>query len=337
MHDLNEGVIPFLLKKLFTHCISNKVFTENQITKIIQFYDFGTLNSKNKPSKLMLEKANVGQNGAQSRCLFLHLPFILSNFKSNLVLDELWTCVKSLLKICQIAYSSKITDADLIILENEIRIHLENVKKCFKAKLTPKHHFLTHYCTVIRRMGPIAHMSMMRFEAKHKYFKDRVRRSNNFMNINKSLALNHQQFMCKQTNGYENKLTNGARKCVNDQFLREHGEIFAGKYTDVDPLREVKWFCYNGIKFKEGLLIDAILFQIFKIIIVENDFNFLCVKYDVVKLNRHSKSYEVEQTMPIKYSLIDFAKLSLKKLYEKKRCGEKYFIIADTLDLRNIA
>lgn len=191
MHDLNEGVIPFLLKQLFTHCISNKVFTEKQITKIIQFYDFGTLNSKDKPSKLMLEKSNVGQNGAQSRCLFLHLPFILSNFKTNRVLVELWICVKSLLKICQIAYSIKITDADLIILENEIRIRLESVKKCFKAKLTPKHHFLTHYRTVIQLMGPIAHMSMMRFESKHKFFKDRIRRSNNFININKSLALNH--------------------------------------------------------------------------------------------------------------------------------------------------
>lgn len=335
MHDLNEGVIPFLLNKLFSHCISMKVFTERQITKMIQFYDFGTMNSKNKPSKLMLEKKNCGQNGAQSRCLFLHLPFILSIFKTNYIFADLWICVKSLLKICQIAYSSRITDADLISLENEVSIHLESVKKCFKVKLTPKLHLLTHYSRVIRSMGPIVHMSMMRFESKHKYFKDCVKKSNNFMNINKSLALNHQRFMCKQTNSYVEEFASGSKKAVHEDFLNKNSEMFAGKKNDTC---EVKWLRCNGIIFKKGLLIlnESVLFEIVKILFVENNCMFFGAKYDNMRFDSYSNSYEIKQTLPINYSLIDFTKLLHKKPYEKKRCGEKYYIIADTLDLKNI-
>lgn len=144
MHDLNEGVIPFLMKHLFDRCIFLKIFTKTKLTQLIKFHDFGSLNSKNKPSQLELDKKKLGQNAAQSMCLFLHLPFILSKYKNNLDLAELWTCVTSLLRICQIAYSSKITEADLTTLEKEIRVHLESVQKSFKIKLTPKHHLLSN-------------------------------------------------------------------------------------------------------------------------------------------------------------------------------------------------
>lgn len=51
-------------------------------------------------------------------------------------------------------------------------------------------------------MGPIALMSMMRFEAKHKFFKKAAQRTNNFININKSLAISHQEEMCTKGNNF---------------------------------------------------------------------------------------------------------------------------------------
>lgn len=118
-------------------------------------------------------------------------------------------------------------EADLNTLEKEIRVHLESIQKTFKVKLTPKHHLLTHYCRVIRTMGPVIYMSMMRFENKHKYFKNHVKRTNNFMNINRSLALQHQQFICKQENSYKDEITTGSKTHVCDDFINNHADIFA--------------------------------------------------------------------------------------------------------------
>lgn len=48
---------------------------------------------------------------------------------------------------------------------------LLNVKEIYKISLTPKLHYLTHYVTVLERMGSLALLSMMRFEAKHSELK----------------------------------------------------------------------------------------------------------------------------------------------------------------------
>lgn len=67
MHDLNEGVMPFLLNQLFSHCVDLKLFSKEKLAKIISNYDFGYLSSKTKPSILNLKKKNLGQNTAQSK------------------------------------------------------------------------------------------------------------------------------------------------------------------------------------------------------------------------------------------------------------------------------
>lgn len=338
MHDLNEGTIPFIMKRLFDRCIALKVFTEKELIKLIRFYDFGRLNSKNKPSQLAIDKKTLGQNGAQSRCLFLHLPFILSKYKTNYHLAEMWICIKSLLKICQIAYSSKIIESEVVILENEIHVHLNSIQKNFKCKLTPKHHLLTHYCSVIRTMGPLLPMSMMRFESKHKYFKDNIRRSNNFININRSLTLKHQEFMSKQENGYEDEMTTGAKKILCETFTHDHAHIFASEITHKSIAFEVKWLRYNGIMFKQGLMIlnASVVFEIIKILCIDNIYNLFCNKYDNYGLDKYSNSLEIKQCFPITCRLIKFKELEHGKIYEKKKCMGKCYIIADTLALKNI-
>lgn len=55
MHDLNEGAIAKVLHALFSYCISNQIFTEDWLTKKIQFHDFG-FDRKNAPSAINLSK-----------------------------------------------------------------------------------------------------------------------------------------------------------------------------------------------------------------------------------------------------------------------------------------
>lgn len=162
-----EGVIPFLMRNFFKYCVSTKIFsTEDDLIREIQFHDFGFKNRKNCPSLVSMVKNNLNQNATQSKCLFQHIPYIF--YKKRESVKDIWICVQSLLRITQIAYSSYLVEDDLIELENSIKLHLESVQKYFKVGLIPKHHFITHYPNIVRSMGPLVSMSMMRFESKHK-------------------------------------------------------------------------------------------------------------------------------------------------------------------------
>lgn len=77
MHDICEGVIPFLLRKLFQFCFKNKVFSEDRLNSMIEFFDFGILNGCKRPSTVLLTKSNCNQNATQNYVLMNNLPFIL--------------------------------------------------------------------------------------------------------------------------------------------------------------------------------------------------------------------------------------------------------------------
>lgn len=212
MHDLNEGAIPFVLRYLFKNCLAKKLFDdENTLVKTLQYFDYGYLKKKNVPSHLCMEKHNLNQTAAQSLVLFQHIPFIL--FRHREKLQDIWICIQSLLKIVQIVYSLKLTEKDLQNLELCVSEFLKNMKLKFNVNFTPKLHFLTHYASIIREMRPLKHMSMMRFESKHKTFKDFGKKNNNFLNINKSLAMKHQQLMSRCGMSYDQQISCGKKAC----------------------------------------------------------------------------------------------------------------------------
>lgn len=183
MHDINEGAIPFLLRKLFELLLFNKILSEEELKMKIQFYDYGHTNKSNVPSVLKLDSSNLGQNSNQMKCLFFHIPFILHKYRNKNVLKKVWICITSLLEICQIVYSYKVTESHLQNLSNTVHIHLQSIQRLFNVLLIPKYHLMTHYSTIFRKMGPLIHLSMMRFEGKHKTLKDYAHQTNNFINI----------------------------------------------------------------------------------------------------------------------------------------------------------
>lgn len=148
-----------------------------------------------------------------------------------------------------------------------------------------KHHLLTHYARVIREMSPVVFMSMIRFESKHKYFKNCVKKTNNFININNTLAVKHQQFMCEQLNGYQDGFSNSAMSELASEFIEEHEEILKIENRD-SIIYEVKWLRCNGIRFRSGcmLLKDSMVFEIVKILIVQNNWKLYCVQYDCINV-----------------------------------------------------
>lgn len=333
MHDLCEGVVSCLLKNVILYCIGKKVFKEKEIKHIIQHYDYPKSYRRDKPSILRIDRSNLGQNAVRMKCLLFNIPFILNKFESNEHLKSVWVCVTSLIKIVQLAYSEKIDQDMLNDFSRVISIHLE---KIFGLSLTPKHHFMTHYPTITRMMGPLNSMSMIRYEAKHKFFKSIAKRTNNFVNINKTLATAHQRHICMRKSTKYSHISFAKGRIIGLSVIEEK----VGKYPDLQDIFtssifEVYWLKFNNFKYDYGTVIVYVtnLYEVQKIIRHNSDTYFICCKLKYVGLDEYSQSIEIEYHNPMIHQIIEFGNLRHRKPYSPKSIDNRRFIIIDNYDI----
>lgn len=341
MHDINEGTAPFVLKNMFEFLIDKKVFSEKQINDKIINFDYGQLNRNNIPSSIGLLKRSLGQNALQMLTLLQHMPFIFYPEKDNKFIKSVWICVESLIHIVQIVYSSRIDETDLQSLDYWTEIHLKNIQKCFNKDLIRKHHFMTHYSRIIREMGPIKAMSMLRFEGKHKVIKAYAEKTQNFMNLTKTIAERHQQHICMTENIFTNKIDYGKRlKPIKVKFFDEHKDLFEANNISHDEnlLLETTWLSYNSFNYKQGLFIYAenSLFEIKKTLIYSSEPYLFCNQVEFIKFDSFLNSIEVKSCVPANFKVFKFTSLKSKFVYESKKLNSKVYIILETLDLKSL-
>lgn len=341
MHDLNEGAVPFVLKYTFELLINEKVFSEKQINDSTINFDYGQLNKNNIPSKIGLKKRSLGQNASQILCLLYHMPYIFYRKKDDKLIKSIWICIESLIHIVQIVYSTRIDENDLQNLEYWTEIHLQKIQQCLKRELIRKHHFMTHYGTIIRKMGPIKAMSMVRFEGKHKALKAYAVQTQNFINITKTISERHQQHNCMTEKIFTDRFDQGKTvKPIDIQFFDDHENLFLANniFYDEKLLLETPWLSYNSFNYRRGFFIFAenCLFKIEKILIFSSEHYLLCNRFQFIKYDSFLNSIEIKENDPVSLSLFKFNSLDSKFVYESKILNSRIYIILETLDLKSI-
>lgn len=337
MHDLNEGCIPFLLKHLFQYCISSKVFTEDWLKKRVQFFDYGS--SRNLPSQLQINKDNLNQNASQLLCLLRNIGFIFYHLRDDPVIKMVWKCVESLQKIVQICYSHEICERDIQMLDEQITVHLESILDILCLSLLPKHHLLLHYGSIIREMGPLIFMSMLRFEAKHKVLKTIAKRGNNFINITKTISFRHQAELVYKGFTYCDEIDCGkiSRRVISD-FGDKEEEIVGNLFENNEIVCEIQWFKLNNYIFRKGFAVlhNKLFHEISRILIVGDKYTLLCNSLEFQKFDSFTHSLNFKKMDPLNHILIAFDELKFEKPYEIKNFENNLFIFADTLDVSQV-
>lgn len=195
MHDILEGVAQFELKLVLGYFILERnppLLSLDDLNQHLASHDYGITETKNKPSFFKLDSGNsVGQKAMQAWCLIRHVPFIVApEIEED---NAYWELLLKLLDIMDIIFSPQLTPGLIAQLSVLIEDHHAHFRETFpERRLLPKHHFMVHYPTCLRKIGPLIHVWCMRYEAKHEYFcrvADAVR---NYKNICKSLAKRHQ-------------------------------------------------------------------------------------------------------------------------------------------------
>lgn len=301
MHDLAEGVIPFLIQNLLHYCVENRFYTEVELRNYALFHNYGVLNSRNIPSAICFDRRNLGQNASQQKCLMLNLPYILHEFKNDSRLTKIWPCVTSLLEILRIVYDANIAESDLIQLEVSISNHLKSMIEHFAGKsLLLKHNFILHYPNVIRAVGPVVHMSTMRYQMQHKNFTKFGRRSNNYVNVSKSLAVNFQKSKLSGT-PYKDVISNAKLNNIQNEFLGKHTDISLDSLNSDDKISVTKYLRINNNYYRQGLIIkdnNSAFCEIDEILFQGGDFYFLCHELELKQFDVFLFSREMQEKTP---------------------------------------
>lgn len=247
-----------------------------------------------------------------------------------------WPSVESLQKVVQICYSTEIHEHDIAMLTKNIKTHLQAILDVFNLQLIPKHHLLLHYPQIICDMGPISHMSMLRYEAKHKSLKTFAKRGNNFINITKTIAVRNQAELVYRGFTYCDEINCGRISLTNIAEFSELEKIVVAKMYDTNEMVcEIEWFKCNNLTFRKGFVIlhQNHLHEIGKILVSGDKYYMLCSSFEFLAFVSFTHSLIVQKMSPINIKLILFDELDVKKPYNVKCIDEKFYVFADTLDV----
>lgn len=320
MHDVLEGVLQYECKEMLKVFINEEsYFRLDELNERIRDFDYGYYNDKNKPSPISVKTLNsntnsLKQKAAQMWCLGRFLPLMIGNLIPQE--DERWQLFNMLLEINDIVFSPIVSEDNIGVLEGLIEEHHETFLVLYPGRsVIPKMHYMVHYPSQMLSLGPMVRSWCMRYEAKHRYFKQLAGILGNFTNVAYSLAMRHQRLQCLKVDPL------GTFCC---EFLHKPVEIGTGKtvvagdaeyfdafcekepaVVDTDMFYEATYVVINGTKYK----LNAVVFlgfnndlpefgTISKIIVFANqDIYFLVIKYTTLEYNEHYHAFEVRREL----------------------------------------
>lgn len=172
MHDLFEEVLKNDLSLIILYFINKKYFTLEQVNSRKQLFDYGPIEVGNISLPLTLEqlKSRKIKMSATESWTFLHfLPLMVGDLVSHDC--PVWKFLLNLQTLVDTCLLSRFKESDLELLNKLVKYHNKVYVQLFGEHLKPKAHFLIHYVTVVKRLGPLKFMWCLRYEAKHKELK----------------------------------------------------------------------------------------------------------------------------------------------------------------------
>lgn len=238
--------------------------------------------------------------------------------------DPSWQILMTLKDIVELTLAPTHSCASLSYLDLKVSEHRQRLQEVFpKLKLTPKHHFLEHYASLIEAFGPLVGVWTMRFEAKHRFFKRVVRFTGNFKNVLLSLSTKHQMMMAFhwQKHGSMSPL-NVSRvssvplEVLDDRIQESVKELFP-QLTSIQLSNAVT---YYGTRYSAGMIIPygstgglPDFVEIIQIVILENNLYFIVRKLSAWYLE-HFRSFLLESSRELilvhQHSLQDYYPLA---------------------------
>jgi hypothetical protein len=193
-HDLFEGVVAFDLAMFIKHLVNvEKKFTYTQLNRIISDFRYQGSDANNKPCELNSDSDKLSGHAVQNWCFLRLLPILISDRIKDPFDNDVWQMCLKLREIVELVCAPKIHVNQVAYMKVLIEDYLDLRSDLFPGHpLKPKHHYLLHYPDLTIQFGPLIRVWTLRFESKHTYFKQCVRKLHNFKNMCSTQAERHQ-------------------------------------------------------------------------------------------------------------------------------------------------
>ncbi|XP_056305506.1 uncharacterized protein LOC130217424 [Danio aesculapii] len=338
MHDILEGVGQYEIKLLFEYLIQHFISKESLLNRIYAF-NYGYMETKNKPTIINLDCGGhgIGLNASQTLCLITNIPLIFGDLVPE---DDLhWHLLLLLLNIINIVFSYSITEGMTVYLKHLIIEHHKLFKELYPSNnLLPKHHFMVHYPRCIRKVGPLIHIWTMRFEAKHKFFKDSVK---NFKNLTISLANKHQFAVAYHWECLSLKTVESGPVKISSLDTLEFSEDVSST-LQVDSQATVnltKWVRCCGVEYRVGLFVctgtneNVPLFSKITSIILHNGKVFFVLIEHETCFHDHFHAFQVSENLPRKVLVVESERLRHFKSFDSQMsygCDSQFYVLSES-------
>jgi len=317
MHNVFEGICHYNMCHLILYYIEKvKIISLETLNFRKKNFSYGFEQKNNSPpiEKHHLNKFHLKMSARQMMCFVHFFPLMICDLIPED--DEVWVFLLNFLDIIEILLSNKLTQQSVPYLKYLIQKHNSDYVKLFQDNLKPKHHFLTHYPSIILKSGPPRHFWCFRYEAKHKELKMYARAITSRKNICLTLAKKYQyKFAHFLLNNESNQIlvVNMRHSITSNHKEFLSSTILFMSSNNFDSYSRIN---YKGTDYEIGNYItnyidEVCLYEILEIIVVQNNVSFILHQIQLNSYNIHLKAYEVDKDKSIiSKSLINIEQFS---------------------------
>lgn len=200
MHDVFEGILHYNLCEIILALINDGYCSLDLFNKLKADLSYGEVEAGDKSPPITLKRLQSNKllmSASEMQCFAHHIMLIVGDLIPNKNY-RVWKFLLQTVKFVDLLFLPFYTPQDLDNLKITISKMNEMYIRIFKTELKPKHHYLTHYPTMIRRFGPLYYISSMRYEAKHKVVKNYTKNTSNRLDLSHSIGRKLQyNFACR--------------------------------------------------------------------------------------------------------------------------------------------
>ncbi|XP_064461583.1 uncharacterized protein LOC135371463 [Ornithodoros turicata] len=164
MHDVHEGVIPFLLKHVLANLISEGYFSLDMLNNCIENFPYDPCDTKNKPEAIarsaLFGKSALKGSASQKFCLFRHIALYVGEHVPPE--NRVWMLYILFREIVNLIMCNDIPASHVPYLYRRITFFREEFESLFPhIKIPCKMHYILHYPTFIYKYGPLVSLWCM--------------------------------------------------------------------------------------------------------------------------------------------------------------------------------
>lgn len=289
MHDLMEGIIPVEMSLCINDLVLRKLISLESLNHAIKEFPYKFSDKVDQPQVIpatFASRGSIGGNAHENWALIRLLPLLIGfDIPEN---DKTWEILLLLKDILEMSVAFKFTEDSLDFLNAKIPEHRHLLLTVFPHfTLRPKHHYIEHYPQLIRIYGPLRDVWTMRFEGKHKLFKQVIRSTKNFKNVTQTLAIRHQRLMAYYVDSpsfFKPSIqTEKVMGTLISTFSENIQEFLRQTYAVQNTVLSAFSVTIDGIQYNPDMVVSVgtcsglpDFRQIFKILVINSDVLFVC-------------------------------------------------------------